>query len=94
MDDDPLSRQDAVKLALEIVLHGNITYSIPHALDEMEKDGMEDLDVRNVLRAGRMPVDAELIRGSWRYRMVTRKFAVIFIFRSTSELKVITAWRF
>jgi len=89
----PLDKAEAVKLALKIVLGETVTYST-HALDEMDKDNMTDTDVRNVLRAGTMPNEAELVKGSYRYRMVTRKFAVVFVFRSETELKIVTAWRF
>jgi len=91
--DEPLSQKAAVKLTLEIVLSGNVTYS-KHALKEMEEDNIEVLDVRNVLRAGIMSKAAEWENESWRYRMTTAKFAVVFVFRSKAEIKVVTAWRF
>ena len=51
------------------------------------------LDVANVLRGG--VVDpGEYENGSWRYRVRTARIAVIVAFRSETELRVVTAWRF
>ena len=47
----------------------------------------------NVLRAGTVgPAEAE--HGEWRYRVRTQRMAVVVAFRSETELRVVTAWRF
>ena len=64
-----------------------------HVEEEMAKDKLTMVDVTNILRGG--VVDpAEFENGSWRYRVRSARIAVIVAFRSESELRVVTAWRF
>ncbi len=64
-----------------------------HAEEEMAKDNLTMVDVTNLLRGG--VVDpAEFENGSWRYRVRSARMAVVVAFRSESELRVVTAWRF
>jgi hypothetical protein len=57
------------------------------------KDDLSNVDVTNVLRGG-VVEPPEFENGSWRYRVRTLKIAVIVAFRTESELRVVTAWRF
>ena len=60
---------------------------------EMAKNDLTTIDVTNMLRGGVVDA-AEFENGSWRYRVRTSKMAVVVAFRSESELRVVTAWRF
>jgi hypothetical protein len=88
---EPLDPPAAKQLVRDILANGSVGFS-KHALEEMEKDTLTAVDVNNVLRGG--VVDpAELENGSWRYRSRTARIAVIFAFRSETELRSVTAWR-
>lgn len=89
---EPLSPPEARRLIREILDSGSVALS-KHAEEEMAKDNLTMLDVANVLRGG--VVDpGEYENGSWRYRVRTARIAVIVAFRSETELRVVTAWRF
>jgi hypothetical protein len=89
---EPLSPPEARRLIREILETGSVTFS-KHAEEEMAKDNLTMVDVTNVLRGGVLD-PAELENGSWRYRIRTARIAVIVAFRSETELRVVTAWRF
>jgi hypothetical protein len=92
MLDEPLSPPEARRLIREIIENGSVSFS-KHAEEEMAKDNLTMVDVTNVLRGG--VVDpGEFENGSWRYRVRTARIAVIVAFRSETELRVVTAWRF
>jgi hypothetical protein len=55
-------------------------------------DDLSTVDAVNVLRGG-VPQPAEFENGSWRYRVHTERMAVVVVFRSASEIVVVTAWR-
>lgn len=63
-----------------------------HAYDEMRKDNMTEVDVRNVLKGG-APQPGEIEKGTWRYRVLTRTMAAVVAFRNETWAVVITAWR-
>lgn len=89
---EPLSPPEARRLIREILDSGSVALS-KHAEEEMAKDNLTMMDVANVLRGG--VVDpGEYENGSWRYRVRTARIAVIVAFRSETELRVVTAWRF
>lgn len=89
---EPLSPPEARRLIREILDSGSVALS-KHAEEEMAKDNLTIVDVANVLRGG--VVDpGEYENGSWRYRVRTARIAVIVAFRSETELRVVTAWRF
>lgn len=90
--EEPLSPDQAKKLIRQILDSGEVRFS-GHAEQEMADDSLETLDCINVLRGGFVE-PAELERGSWRYRVVTQRIAVVVAFRSETELVVVTAWRF
>lgn len=74
-----------------------------HALDEMEKDGLDELDCRNVIWAGEDGgCDPEGNGGAWRYRRWTPKIWVVIEFEPCEcdpkhvtghHLVGVTAWR-
>ncbi len=89
---EPLSPPTAKQLIQQILQGGSVTFS-RHAEEEMAKDNLTMVDVTNILRGG--VVDpAEFENGSWRYRVRSARIAVVVAFRSESELRVVTAWRF
>jgi len=89
---EPLSPDAATALIKKILQEGSVAHS-QHAIDELLKDGMTTIDSTNVMRAGRVKVPGELHRHEWRYRIETSRMAVVVVFRSEVELRVVTAWR-
>lgn len=89
--DEPLDPPAARALIRSILADGSVRFS-RHALAEMAKDGLSELDATNVLRGGAVD-PAEFENGSWRYRVRTHRIAVVIAFRSESSLVVVTAWR-
>jgi hypothetical protein len=88
---EPLKPDDAKQLIRQILTAGLFTYS-RHAKDEMLSDDLTTVDCENILRGGVVrPPDFE--KGSWRYRVETKRMAVVVTFRSRNELVVVTAWR-
>jgi len=59
----------------------------------LAKDDLETTDVLNML-AGGVVEPGEFENGSWRYRIWTARMCVVIAFRSETELRVVTAWRF
>jgi hypothetical protein len=90
---EPLSAPEAKRLIRQILESGTISYTEPHAHDEMRKDGVTMVDVENVLRGG-VVEPGEWENGAWRYRVRTAAICVVVEFVGESELFVITAWRF
>jgi len=89
---EPLSPPAAKQLIQQILQGGSVSFS-RHAEHEMAKDNLTMVDVTNILRGG--VVDpAEFENGSWHYRVRTARIVVIVAFRSETELRVVTAWRF
>ena len=90
---EPLRPPEAKKLIREIISKGIVTYSQPHAEDQMHKRGISTVDCVNVLRGG-VVAEGEYENGSWRYRVFTpTRMCVVIRFESESMLEVITAWR-
>lgn len=81
---EPLDHGTARRRIVAILSGGTVSYSIPHALEELEKDGLSRLDVANVLRCGAVSVD-RFERGHWRYRVETQRMCVIAL--SSSEVR-------
>ena len=88
---EPLSPAEARKLLRAIITSGDLGFS-SHALDEMEQDGLTEVEVRSVLRSG-VVEPAEFERGSWRHRVRTQRICVVAAFRSEIDAIVVTAWR-
>ena len=89
--DEPLSVPAARKLIRTILKEGAVNFST-HALDEMKKDRLVEIDVVNVLRGG-VVQPGEWENGSWRYQVRTARMVVVVAFRSETVLRVVTAWR-
>jgi len=91
MLDEPLKPSITKRIIRTILDDGHLEFSA-HALEEMKKDDLSELDIINVLRGG-WPGPGELERGSWRYQVSTRAITAVVAFRSESWLVVVTAWR-
>jgi hypothetical protein len=81
----------AKRLIRGILQAGTVSFS-GHAVEEMRKDKLTTVDCTNVLRGG-VVEPGESDRGSWRYRVKTNMICVVVVFRSETELVVVTAWR-
>ncbi len=92
LDDEPLRPPAAKKLMREIMEEGEVTFTDPHAYDELAKDGLETTDALNVLRAGIVD-EAQFENGAWRYRVHTPRICVVVEFQTRKKFVVITAWR-
>ena len=89
---EPL-RPPVVKcLVLQIITAGIVTYSQPHAEEQMKKRRISMVDCINVLRGG-AAAEGEYENGSWRYQIHTPKMCVVIRFESETILEVVTAWR-
>jgi hypothetical protein len=90
--EEPLNPSAAKKLILKMLSDGTYFLSFPHCEEEMAKDKLIIGDVINVLRGG-VVEPAELIKGSWRYRVRTTKIFAVVSFVSSDSMCVVTAWR-
>jgi hypothetical protein len=82
-----------VKRLLVRLLATGILAFTKHAYEEMAKDNLTEIDVRNTLRGGRVR-PGELVSGTWRYRVETSRIAAVVTFRAAAHAVVVTAWRF
>ena len=89
---EPLRPPEAKKLIRQIISTGIVTYSQPHAEEQMRKRRISTVDCVNVLRGGAVK-EGEYENGGWRYRVFTPKMCVVIRFESESLLEIITAWR-
>jgi hypothetical protein len=90
--DEPLPQARARKLLSYILKNGTLVFS-GHARREMVADGMDEQDVVNVLRGGRIHEPCEFEGGSWRYRCHTPRFCVVVAFDGATRTIIVTAWR-
>lgn len=88
---EPLTPADARKLIRHITEEGEVEFR-QHALQEMVKDGLSQVDCLNVLRGG-WPAAAECHGNRWRYQVHTRTVCVVVQFESRRHLAVVTSWR-
>ena len=90
---EQLPSNQARRLAKKILEHGSTVFT-RHARQEMETDDLLETDVVNTISGGVITEPGELgHRGDWCYRIRTQMITVVFMFRSTEELVVVTAWR-
>lgn len=89
---EPLRPPEVKKLILRIIAKGIVTYSQPHAEEQMKKRRISTVDCVNVLRGG-VAKEGEYENGGWRYQVLTPKMCVVIRFESESLLEVVTAWR-
>lgn len=80
------------RLLVELRAAGILSFT-KHAYEEMAKDNLTEIDVRNTLRGGTVR-PGELVSGTWRYRVETSRMAAVVTFRSATHAVVVTAWRF
>jgi hypothetical protein len=59
----------------------------------MQERNLKSGDVLNVLRAGNIYREPEFENGSWRYRIETKKIAVVFAFMRPDRIRIVTVWR-
>lgn len=88
---EPLEPNRARRLLGEILEKGSVTFS-GHSEKALADDDLSTVDAVNVLRGG-VVQPAEFENGSWRYRVRTQRMVVVVVFRSASEIAVVTAWR-
>ncbi len=102
MLDEPLDHHQVRRMSRQILRDGVVEWT-GHALDEMAKDELDELDCRNVIWAGEDGgCDPEGPRGEWRYRRRTPRMWVVVEFEPCEctpehvtghHLVVVTAWR-
>lgn len=92
IDGEPFRAHEAKRRIRLILNSGFVVYDLPHFRKEAAKDGIDQLDVTNVLRCGNVS-EAEMENGEWRYRVTTQKFCVVVQFEAEDELLLITTWR-
>ena len=88
---EPLPPSTVKRLLIAILASGTLSFT-KHAYEEMAKDKLTEVDVRNTLRGGAVSA-GELVSGTWRYRVETRLIAAVVAFRSETHAVVVTAWR-
>jgi hypothetical protein len=94
---DPLTARATVR---RIVKSGSVTFTDPHSLEAMRDDGLQQIDVLNILRGGWVE-EAEWENGAWRYKVRTQRIVVVIelecdddgAVEEAEELVVITVWR-
>lgn len=89
---EPLPPATVKRLLVELRATGILSFT-KHAYEEMAKDNLTEIDVRNTLRGGTVR-PGELVSGTWRYRVETSRMAAVVTFRSATHAVVVTAWRF
>jgi hypothetical protein len=88
---EPLTPNTVRRLLVGILKSGTLAFS-KHVYEEMAKDKLTEVDVRNTLRGG-APRPGELEKGTWRYRVETPRMTAVVTFRSETHAVVVTAWR-
>ena len=89
---EPMRPPEVKKRIRRIIGNGIVTYSQPHAEEQMRKRRISTVDCVNVLRGG-VVGEGEFENGEWRYRVSTPKMCVVIRFESESLLEVVSAWR-
>lgn len=89
---EPLSPTNARRLLIVILKEGFLSFT-KHAYEEMAKDNLTEIDVRNTLKGGAVR-PGELVSGTRRYRVETNRMAAVVAFRSATHAVAVTAWRF
>lgn len=94
MIDEPLRAHEAGRLIRQLLRQGGTVRFTSHALRELEKDDLEEIDAINVLRVG-VVAEAEWENGGWRHRVQTPRVALVVEFEQDENVVVvvITGWR-
>lgn len=88
---EPLEPDKARRLIREILEKGSVSFS-GHSEKALADDDLATVDAVSALRAG-VVEPPEFEKGCWRYRIRTPRIVVVIVFRSASEIAVVTAWR-
>ena len=88
---EPLPPATVKRLLVALLATGLLSFT-KHAYEEMAKDNLTEIDVRNTLKGG-MVRPGELVSGTWRYRVETSRMTAVVAFRSSTHVVVVTAWR-
>lgn len=89
--DEALTAEQATACVRAILRDGAVAWS-SQALTEMRSHRLTTVDCHNVLRRGESD-PGERVRGSLRYRVHTYRASVVVMFRSRTELVVVSVWR-
>lgn len=91
-----LSRTEARKKVTEVVNRypSHIRYS-KHALEELQNDNLTTSDVLNIIKSSDAKIlkEPDFEKGSYRYRLETKRITVVVAFDSPTSFVVVTAWR-
>jgi hypothetical protein len=87
---EPLEPDKARRLIREVLEKGLVSFS-GHSEKALADDDLSTVDAVRALRAG-VVEPPEFEKGCWRYRIRTPRMVVVIVFRSTSEIAVVTAW--
>ena len=88
---EPLVPTEARKAIRQILEDGEVEFW-KHAMEEMVKDRLSQIDCLNVLRGG-WPTSGECYGDRWRYQVHTRTICVVVQFENSTHLSIVTAWR-
>lgn len=88
---EPLPPATVKRLLIALLATGTLSFT-KHAYEEMAKDNLTEIDVRNTLRGGTAR-PGELVSETWRYRVETSRMAAVVAFRSATHAVAVTAWR-
>ena len=89
---EPLPPATVKRLLVSLLATGTLSFT-KHVYEEMAKDDLTEIDVRNTLKGGTVR-PGELVSGTWRYRVETRRMAAVVAFRSATHAVAVTAWRY
>lgn len=89
---EPLPPATVKRLLVSLLATGTLSFT-KHVYEEMAKDDLTEIDVRNTLKGGTVR-PGELVSGTWRYRVETRHMAAVVAFRSAAHAVAVTAWRY
>ncbi len=89
--DEARTPDQAAALARAILRDGVVAWS-DRALKDMRSHRLTTADCHNVLRRG-VSDPGELVRGGRHYRVHTYRACVVVMFRSRTEMAVVSVWR-
>lgn len=87
---EPLADATVEALLKNVLQYGIVSFP-SYALVAMDERGIDEVDVRNVLRFGTC-AGHRWTRGSWRYEVCTDELVVVVAFRDEDSTVVVTAW--
>ena len=72
---EPLPPATVKRLLVALLAGGTVSFT-KHAYEEMARDNLTEIDVRNTLKGGTVR-PGELTSGTWRYRVETSRMAAV-----------------